>query len=143
MVELTTIEAKAYVPAKDFTLSKQFYQDLGFEIVWSSDDLAYVRKGRSSFLLQRFYNKEHAENFMMHLLVADVEAWWSHVQAQGLIDKYGVTAPHRSPAIGSLALIAIFVIAVAGAFAYTAGWLSPQRLTPGKLVDAFAPPSGV
>src|SRR5215831_11499782 len=54
-----------------------------------------------------------------------------------------MTAPHRSPAIGSLALIAIFVIAVAGAFAYTAGWLSPQRLTPGKLVDAFAPPSGV
>jgi len=75
MGELTTIEAKAYVPAKDFILSKQFYRDLGFEVVWSSDDLAYVRKGRSSFLLQRFYNKEHAENFMMHLLVADVEAW--------------------------------------------------------------------
>src|SRR5215470_8920167 len=53
-----------------------------------------------------------------------------------------MTAPHQSPAIGSLALIVIFVVAVAGAFAYTAGWLSPQRLTPGKLVDAFAPPSG-
>jgi catechol 2,3-dioxygenase-like lactoylglutathione lyase family enzyme len=92
MGELATIEAKAYVPAKNFTLSKQFYQDLGFEVVWSSDDLAYVRKGRSSFLLQRFYNKEHAENFMMHLLVEDVEAWWGHVQAQGLIDKYGVWA---------------------------------------------------
>src|SRR5215471_12810807 len=54
-----------------------------------------------------------------------------------------MTGPHQSPAIGSLALIVIFVVAVAGAFAYTAGWLSPQRLTPGKLVDAFAPPSGV
>jgi hypothetical protein len=81
MGELATIEAKAYVPAKDFTLSKQFYQDLGFEVVWSSDDLAYVRKGRSSFLLQRFYNKEHADNFMMHLLVEDVEAWWGHGSA--------------------------------------------------------------
>jgi hypothetical protein len=30
MGELTTIEAKAFVPAKDFALSKQFYQDLGF-----------------------------------------------------------------------------------------------------------------
>jgi catalase len=39
-------------------------------------------------------------------------------------------------------LIAAFVVAVAAAFAYTAGWFSPQRLTPGKLVDAFAPPSG-
>ena len=92
MGELMTIEAKAYVPAKDFFLSKQFYQDLGFAVVWSSDDLAYVRRGRSSFLLQRFYNKEHAENFMMHLLVEDVEAWWGQVQTQGLIDKYRVWA---------------------------------------------------
>jgi hypothetical protein len=77
------LKPKRFVPAKDFVLSKQFYQDLGFEVAWSSDDLAYVRKGSSSFLLQRFYNKEHADNFMMHLLVEDVEAWWSHVQAQG------------------------------------------------------------
>jgi catechol 2,3-dioxygenase-like lactoylglutathione lyase family enzyme len=92
MGKLTSIAAKAFVPAKDFALSKQFYQDLGFEVVWSSDDLAYVRNGVSSFLLQRFYNKEHAENFMMHLLVDDVEAWWDHVQAQGMIARYGVFA---------------------------------------------------
>ena len=54
-----------------------------------------------------------------------------------------MTAPHESLPLGSLALIAVFVVAVAAAFAYTAGWFSPQRLTPGKLVDAFAPPSGV
>ncbi|HET9816443.1 MAG TPA: catalase family peroxidase [Xanthobacteraceae bacterium] len=53
-----------------------------------------------------------------------------------------MTAPHQSLPLGSLALIAVFVVAVAAAFAYTAGWFSPQRLTPGKLVDAFAPPSG-
>jgi catechol 2,3-dioxygenase-like lactoylglutathione lyase family enzyme len=92
MSKLTTIEAKAYVPAKDFDLSKQFYRDLGFDVVWSSDALAYVRNGVSSFLLQNFYNKEHADNFMMHLLVDDVEAWWDHVQAQELIAKYGVFA---------------------------------------------------
>ena len=92
MSKLTSIAVKAYVPAKDFALSKQFYQDLGFEVVWSTDGLAYVRSGISSFLLQNFYNKEHAENFMMHLLVDDVEAWWGHVQAQGMIAKYGVFA---------------------------------------------------
>jgi len=53
-----------------------------------------------------------------------------------------MTAPHQSLPLGSLALIAVFVAVVAAAFAYTAGWFSPQRLTPGKLVDAFAPPSG-
>ncbi|GGF07517.1 sulfur regulated plasmid-encoded protein [Aliidongia dinghuensis] len=39
-------------------------------------------------------------------------------------------------------LIAAIVGAGAAAFAYTAGWLSPERLTPSKLVDALTPPSG-
>jgi len=88
--ELRTIEVKAFVPSRDFARSRQFYQDLGFELAWSSDDLACLRKGVSSFLLQKFYNKELADNFMMHLLVEDVEAWWSHVQAQALAAKYRV-----------------------------------------------------
>src|SRR5882672_10233637 len=49
--------------------------------------------------------------------------------------------PHRSP-LGSLALIAIVIGAGAAAFAYTAGWFSPERLTPGRLVAALAPPTG-
>jgi catechol 2,3-dioxygenase-like lactoylglutathione lyase family enzyme len=88
--ELTSVEAKAFVPSKDFALCKQFYQDLGFELAWSSDELAYLRNGNSSFLLQKFYQKEHAGNFMMHLLVQDVEAWWRHVRSSGLAAKYGV-----------------------------------------------------
>src|ERR1700723_1646368 len=50
-------------------------------------------------------------------------------------------APARS-AFGSLALIAIVVACGAAAFAYTAGWLTPQRLTSEKLVEALAPPGG-
>jgi len=49
--------------------------------------------------------------------------------------------PHRA-ALGSLALIAIIVGAGAAAFAYTAGWLSPQRVTPDRVVDALAPAGG-
>ena len=90
MSDMTTVEVKAFVPARDFALSKQFYQDLGFVLAWSSDDLAYLRHGNSTFLLQNFYNKTHADNFMM--LVQDVDAWWRHVQAQGLIAKYGLKA---------------------------------------------------
>ena len=54
-LNLRTVEAKAFVPARDFALSKRFYLALGFEIPWSSDDLAYVRHGDSSFLLQDFF----------------------------------------------------------------------------------------
>jgi hypothetical protein len=90
MQNMTTVEAKAFVPSKDFGLSKRFYQDLGFDLGWSSEDLAYFSHGNSSFLLQNFYEKAHAENFKMHLLVEDVEAWWNHVQEQGLEASYGV-----------------------------------------------------
>jgi catalase len=50
----------------------------------------------------------------------------------------------KSPttATGSLLLIALLVGGAAAAFAYTAGWLSPGRLTADNLVDAFTPPSG-
>ena len=73
MGDMSVIEIKAFVPARDFALSKRFYEDLGFTIKWSSDDLAYVQHGNASFLLQNFYVPEHAGNFMMHVLVEDVE----------------------------------------------------------------------
>jgi catalase len=50
--------------------------------------------------------------------------------------------PHRasaSSAVASMILIAAVVGASAAAFAYTAGWLSPQRLTPDKMVNALTP----
>ncbi len=53
-----------------------------------------------------------------------------------------VLSPARS-VFGSLLLIAVVIGGTAAAFAYTAGWFSPQRLTPDKLVDAFTPPTGV
>jgi catechol 2,3-dioxygenase-like lactoylglutathione lyase family enzyme len=89
MTDLTVVEIKAFVPAR-CSLSKEFYQDLGFTIRWSTDDLAYVRCGNASFLLQNFYVSEHAGNFMMHLLVEDVDVWWRQVEAQGLQSKYQI-----------------------------------------------------
>jgi hypothetical protein len=89
---LATVEVKAFVPARDFELSKQFYQDLGFDMAWSSEGLAYFCHGDSAFLLQNYYVKEHADSFMMHLLVEDVEAWWQQVQTQGIAAKYGIKA---------------------------------------------------
>ena len=52
--------------------------------------------------------------------------------------------PHQSPArvFGLLVLIAVVIGCGAAAFAYTAGWFSPQRLTPDRFVDAFTPPTG-
>jgi catalase len=53
--------------------------------------------------------------------------------------------PHQSPArsvLGFLFLIAVIMGGAAAAFGFTAGWLSPQRLTPDKIISALAPPGG-
>ncbi len=55
--------------------------------------------------------------------------------------KNSPLSPMRS-ALGPLVLIAVIIAGGAAAFAYTAGWLSPHRLTPDKMVAAFAPPTG-
>lgn len=89
-MNLATVEIKAFVPSRDFEQSKQFYLTLGFEIPWSSNDLAYVRYGETSFLLQSFYEPTHASNFQMHLLVESVDDWHAHVRSSGVLDRFDV-----------------------------------------------------
>ncbi len=90
MSNLRVTEIKAFVPAKDFEVSKQFYKDLGFTMASVGGGVAYFHFGYVSFLLQDFCADGFAENFMMHILVEDVDAWWQHVAASGVASKYGV-----------------------------------------------------
>ena len=90
MANLRVTEIKAFVPARHFETSKQFYQDLGFAKASEGGGVAYFHFGHVSFLLQDFCAQGLAENFMMHILVEDVEAWWNHVHASGVVAKYGV-----------------------------------------------------
>ncbi|OQW68983.1 MAG: glyoxalase [Proteobacteria bacterium ST_bin12] len=89
-MNLDAVEIKAFVPAKDYALSKQFYQDVGFVLASEGGGVAYLHHQNVSFLLQDFYVKEFAENLMMHLLVKDVDAWWSKIQNANIASKYSV-----------------------------------------------------
>jgi hypothetical protein len=62
---------RPFIPAKDFDLSKRFYETLGFEKVLDSE-VAIFNAGSGGFILQRYYHKEWAENFMMQLMVDDL-----------------------------------------------------------------------
>src|SRR5690349_3560812 len=87
---LRVIEIKAFVPAKDFELSKQYYRDIGFTLASDGDGIAYFHFEHASFLLQDFFSEALAENFTMHMLVDDVDAWWNRVDKSGVTAKYGV-----------------------------------------------------
>ena len=100
-MNLTAVEIKAFVPASDFELSKQFYLALGFEIPWSSEDLAYVRHGETSFLLQAFNEPTFIKNFQMHMLVENVDDWHGQVLASGVLSasvlRSAVPKTNRGP----------------------------------------------
>ena len=70
-----------------------------------------------------------------------LEAHAVPVRRKSLLTR-GNQMPRTPPAsmIGSFVVIAVVIGGVATAFAYTAGWLSPDRLTPSRLVAALAPP---
>ena len=90
MSNLHVTEIKAFVPAKDFELSKQFYKDIGFTMASEGGGVAYFHFEHVSFLLQNFCAEGLAENFMMHMLVADVDAWWDKINQNEVVSKYGV-----------------------------------------------------
>jgi uncharacterized glyoxalase superfamily protein PhnB len=85
---LATVEIKAFVPARDFELSMEFYQALGFTRASVFEGIAYFHCGDSSFLLQDFFVQEHADNFQMHLLVENVDDW--HEKAKAVAERFNV-----------------------------------------------------
>jgi hypothetical protein len=89
-MNLATVEIKAFVPARDISVSAEFYRTIGFEIPWLNESMGYVRYGSTSFLLQQFYVKEHAQNFMMHMLVESADDWYEHVMQSGAPARFGV-----------------------------------------------------
>lgn len=87
---LNTIEIKAFIPSKDFEVSKTFYEELGFKKASDSGGIAYFYHGNTSFLLQDFYEKPIPQNFMMHLLVEDISSWYDSIMKSGVVEKYSI-----------------------------------------------------
>jgi hypothetical protein len=87
-----TESARAFIPAKDFDTSKAFYEALGFKKLLDSD-VAIFGVGASAFILQRYYQKEWAENCMMQIMVDNLDAWWGHIEALDLPKVFGVQPP--------------------------------------------------
>lgn len=103
---------RPFIPAKDFNLSKQFYETLGFEKVFDGE-VAIFNAGSGGFILQNYYQKEWAENFMMQLMVDDLDAWWEQISALDLPGKFGVPAP-KAPAMQPWGLRISYVVDPSG-----------------------------
>ena len=101
---LTVKALRPLVPAKDFEISKRFYLELGFRRQTLADRLVEMHLGAYSFILQDYYVEEWANNFVMHILVDDLDHWWKHICALDLTSRYGVKAgPPRRESWGMVA----------------------------------------
>lgn len=104
--------ARPFVPARDFETSKAFYQALGFEKALDSD-VAIFSVGQTSFILQNYYQKDWASNFMMQLMVDDLDSWWTHLAALDLPGRFGVPPP-QAPKVQAWGLTVAYVVDPSG-----------------------------
>lgn len=104
--------ARPFLPAKDYEVSKAFYEAMGFEKLLDGE-VSIFRMGASGFILQRYYQKQWAENFMMQLMVDDLDAWWANIQTLDLPGRFQVQAP-KPPAMQPWGLRVAYVYDPAG-----------------------------
>lgn len=117
--------ARPFMPTKDFDASKRFYEALGFEKVLDGE-VAIFNAGSGGFILQRYFQEEWASNFMMQLMVDDLDAWWAHIQSLDLPKTFGLSQP-EPPTLQPWGLRVAYVVDPAGVL-----WHVSQRRADAK-----------
>lgn len=107
------IALRPFVPTSDLETSLRFFGDLGFTTSRINDGLATVQLGPFSFLLQKFEARGFAANFMMQVMVNDLDGWWKRIAALDLGTTYAVKAP-TPPALQPWGLTVAYVVDPAG-----------------------------
>ncbi len=76
-------------------------------------DVAIFSAGSGGFILQRHFQKDWAANFMMQLVVDDLDVWWALIEALDLPKHFGVHAP-KPPAMQPWGLRIAYVVDPSG-----------------------------
>ena len=82
MPDLKVTDLRPFIPARDFELCKNFYASLGWDTKDVDTKLALVQLAdQQHFYIQDYYQKDVAENCMLHVTVANAQAWYEHVSS--------------------------------------------------------------
>jgi len=88
---MKVLSLEPFVPSgSDFEGSKQFFQELGFTVTWDGGDYVGFEKNGCKFILQKYTNKEFAENFMISVKIDNADAFWKEVTEKKLPEKFGI-----------------------------------------------------
>lgn len=104
---------RPFIPSgEDYKRAQRFFEDIGFEKIYSDDGLSIYRTGDQEFFLQNFHNKQFQENYMVELVVEDLDGWWEHIQTVIVEKNYPVKA--NEPAMRPWGTREIILIDLAG-----------------------------
>ncbi|HEV7347520.1 glyoxalase [Telluribacter sp.] len=87
-MEPKALSIRPFIGAKDFALSRRFYQDLGFEEHVLSPNMSLFQTGQLGFYLQDAYVRDWVDNTMIFMEVDDVERYWNQLLALDLTATY-------------------------------------------------------
>jgi len=85
------LSLEPFVPSgKEFEKSKQFFQELGFNINWQESDYTGFERDGCKFILQRFDDIAFAQNYMLSVKIDNAEAFRKTVLEKKLPEKFGI-----------------------------------------------------
>lgn len=82
------ISIRPFIGAKDYELSRNFYQDLGFQESVLFPDMSLFKTDKIGFYLQNAYVKDWIDNSMIFLEVDDIDRYWKELLTLDLTTKY-------------------------------------------------------
>jgi catechol 2,3-dioxygenase-like lactoylglutathione lyase family enzyme len=82
------ISIRPFIGAKNFEISRIFYQNLGFQEVVLGNDFSYFHTESIGFYLQDAYVKDWIDNTMIFMEVDNVDRYYNELLALELPKKY-------------------------------------------------------
>jgi hypothetical protein len=85
------LSLQPFIPSgKNFENSKELFQELGFKIEWDAGDYIGFERDGCRFILQKFNNKEFAENLMINVKITNADEFWNFLNEKKLTEKFGI-----------------------------------------------------
>lgn len=87
-MKLSGKSIRSFIGSKNYNISRNFYSDLGFKEVITSEKMSYFYIGEFGFYLQDANVKDWIDNSMLFFEVDNIESTLKYMQSLKLTEKY-------------------------------------------------------
>jgi hypothetical protein len=97
---MTFNSLQPFIPSgPDYQKAKDLFVELGFSVSWDAGDYTGFERDGCKFILQKFNNKEFAENLMISVNVSDVDEFLRLAKENHVMEKFGIriSEPSQMP----------------------------------------------